>query len=238
MDSEEQKPCWHLTNPTLSQQANLREIRKKIVDSCCRADQTSASDIQAVVQDEDVGSMTLCHDSDEELSNSIVNASLMSVDDDAPTSVETINRKEIDYSNFGRPYVPFSVEEVSLVRTLSMWSNHNVRVVGVASPVNNLNYNLWSLVSIGEEGGPFSIIVDMRLVSFPSKDCPIQVFGEIQMSEKNPSPMILAKFFRDFSSVDIFYYNKAVEELKKYIPHFVDKGNSQMRILDDSDSDM
>lgn len=229
MDSE--KPCWHLSNPTLSQQANLRDIRKKIVNSCCLADQTSVSDIQTVLQDQDIASITLCHDSDEELSNSIINTSLMSDDENPTIATGTIN----DNCNFGRPYVPFSVEEVSLVRTLSLWSNHNVRVIGRASPSKDADFNLWSLVSIGEEGGPFSICVDMRLVNFPSADAPIQVFGEIQMLKNNSAPMILAKFFRDFSSVDVFYHNKAVEELKKYIPHFIERRNSQTRMLDDSD---
>jgi len=230
MDSK--KPCWHLSNSTLTQQANLRDIRKKIVNSCCLAEQASAGDIQAVLPDEDIGSITLCQDSDEDLSNSIIDTSLISNNDNATIAPDTIG--DDDNSNFGRPYVPFSVEEVSLVKTLSVWSNHNVRVIGRASPANNADYNLWSLVSIGEEGGPFSIFVDMKLVNFPSPDCLIQVFGELQILKNNPTPIILAKFFRDFSSVDIFYHSKAVEELKKYIPHFIDRRNSQPRILDDS----
>ncbi|XP_034240860.1 uncharacterized protein LOC117645064 isoform X1 [Thrips palmi] len=230
MDPE--KPCWHRSDPTFSQKVTLRKESEKVVKSCCLVDQTSVGDIQAVVQNEDIASVTLCHDSDEELLNSMIDNSCISNDGSAP---ETIDNVDDDYSNSSRPYVPFSIEEVSLVKTLSVWSNRNVRVIGTASPIENVDYNMWKLVSIGEEGGPFSISVDLRLVNFPSANCPIQIFGELQMLKNNTTPVILAKFFRDFSSVDIFYHNKSVEELKKYIPHFIDRRNSQTRMLDDSD---
>ncbi|KAJ1527910.1 hypothetical protein ONE63_007845 [Megalurothrips usitatus] len=121
-----------------------------------------------------------------------------------------------------RPHVPCSVEEISLITNLDCWSNCNVRVIGNVSPTPHSTY--WTLVSIGEEGGPFSVSVDLGLIDkYPSPGLQVQVFGEIRMSDSNP--VIQAKFFRDFSSVDIFFYNKGLEVVKKHAPHFVGRKN-------------
>lgn len=180
-------------------------------------DETTSEDFTCVLHDNDI---TICpseEDSDyfEEIGATSPNTSITN------NGSSQFSETEVH----SRPYVPFSTEEVSLVKSLDCWSNCNVRVIGSMSPTR-INCNLWSLESVGEEGGPFCILVDIKLLmAVPPIDSPVQVFGEIQMmlNSVKPRPFILAKFYRDFSSVDLSYYCKALEELKKYVPHFIKK---------------
>ncbi|KAJ1532343.1 hypothetical protein ONE63_000947 [Megalurothrips usitatus] len=199
----------HPTSPTLSQCSPLCEVGGQDL-TYCHAGEDATTDFKSLLDDDIVSQSQISNNDnsfDFDLGSSIVD-----------TSINSCSSRDSGVQPVNRPFVPSSVEEISLVASLDRWSNCNVRVIGKVSPIANSDY--WTLVSIGEEGGPFSVAVDMGLISrYPSPDLQVQVFGEIHMCESNP--VIQAKFFRDFSSVDIFFYNKGLEVVKKYAPHFI-----------------
>lgn len=208
-------PCPHHSSTRFSQCASFRSIRKSILDSCQKAEEANIDDFKALLDDGEIFDMTRLESNNygyDALADSILNSTTASNDSDSNNAVQALLNK---------PFVPFSVEELSLVKSLTCWSNHNIRVIGRISPTADSFSNLWLLSSIGEEGGPFSIEINFKLVNeFPVVHSTIQVFGEIQFSSDS-RPVILAKFYRDLSLVDLFYFNKGLEEVKKFVPHFV-----------------
>ncbi|KAK3930799.1 GTPase Era [Frankliniella fusca] len=213
-DQVQQSPCLQHCREQLLQCDALCNIRKSIVASCQKAEEATIDDFKALLDDGEIFNLTELEGSNCDyhvFTDSILNSTTASNESETGNTIQAVNK----------PFVPFSVEEVSLVRTLACWSNHNVRVIGKISPSLNGFTNIWLLSSIGEEGGPFTIKVDLKLLKeFPADNSSVQVFGEMQFSSDS-SPLILAKFFRDFSSVDLFYFNKGLEEVKKFVPHFI-----------------
>lgn len=203
--------CNRHDDPILSQCTAFREVRNPIVNSCSNVKDVTIDEFESVLKDSDVSRLKQLEESNDVLATSFVESSFHSDSTD----------DENNFSSTNSPHVPFSVEEVSLVKSLACWSNRNVRVIGTVSPPSNPESTIWSLNSIGEEGGPFSVAVDMKLLNpFPQAYSQVQIFGEVQVVNKS-DPLILAKLFRDFSAVDIYHYQKVTEKLHEFVPHFI-----------------
>lgn len=112
-----------------------------------------------------------------------------------------------------KPYVPMAIEELSEVTRLKHWANVKVRVLGrVLLPSK--------LVSVFEQGGPYSIALDLHLLDmYPQHNTNIQVYGEVVL--RLATPQIKVFFFRKLDGLDVESYLKAIELQKKYIPHFI-----------------
>jgi hypothetical protein len=112
-----------------------------------------------------------------------------------------------------KPYVPMTIEELSQVTSLKHWANVKVRVVGrVILPS--------TLISVFEQGGPYSITLDMHLLDvYPQDNTNSQLYGEVELCFG--TPQIKVFFFRKLDGLDIESYHKAIELQKKYIPHFI-----------------
>lgn len=112
-----------------------------------------------------------------------------------------------------KPYVPMAIEELSKVTSLKHWANVKVRVVGrVILPS--------TLVSVVEQGGPYSIALDLQLLEvYPQDDTKIQLYGEVEVCLA--TPQIKVFFFRKLDGLDVESYHKSIELQKKYIPHFI-----------------
>ena len=118
-----------------------------------------------------------------------------------------------------RPFVPVSLEELSKVKSLKDWTNRNVRVVGMVVVPSHL-------MSMFEDGGPYSIELDMSLLATPLLcSRPVQVFGELNVTLG--ITCVKVYFSREMDG-DIQSYQKMLELQKKYIPHI-------LHTVDDSD---
>lgn len=106
-----------------------------------------------------------------------------------------------------------TIEELSQVTSLKHWANVKVRVVGrVILPS--------TLISVFEQGGPYSITLDMHLLDvYPQDNTNSQLYGEVELCFG--TPQIKVFFFRKLDGLDIESYHKAIELQKKYIPHFI-----------------
>jgi hypothetical protein len=106
-----------------------------------------------------------------------------------------------------------AIEELSKVTSLNHWANVKVRVVGrVILPS--------TLVSVFEQGGPYSIALDLHLLGvYPQHNTNIQVYGEVELCLA--TPQITVFFFRKLDGLDVESYHKAIDLQKKYIPHFI-----------------
>lgn len=112
-----------------------------------------------------------------------------------------------------KPYVPVAIEEISKVTSLKHWANVKVRVVGrVILPS--------TLISVFEQGGPYSIALDLHLLEvYPQDNTDIQLYGEVELCFAKPQIRVF--FFRKLDGLDVESYHKAIELQKKYIPHFI-----------------
>ena len=120
------------------------------------------------------------------------------------------------------PYVPFQLNEISVLKSLKTWNNSRVRIFGkVGQSIQNFLENdleLRYIHSVGEEIQS-TIIVNFSLISdiFNSKfneGNVVQILGDLHSFEKKVDgiirPLIVsAHIIRDFSLVDPDLYHRA-----------------------------
>uniref|UniRef100_A0A1B6KAW6 Uncharacterized protein n=1 Tax=Graphocephala atropunctata TaxID=36148 RepID=A0A1B6KAW6_9HEMI len=116
-----------------------------------------------------------------------------------------------------KPFVFFSVEELSLVKCLKHWANNKVCAVGLV--IYDREDQQSYLQSVMEKGH-WKISLDTSLLlEIPNLEKLLQIFGVLEII--NGSSRVKVNFYRNLVSVNLPLFVESYKLMQKYIPEFV-----------------
>uniref|UniRef100_A0A1B6I8M4 Uncharacterized protein n=1 Tax=Homalodisca liturata TaxID=320908 RepID=A0A1B6I8M4_9HEMI len=132
-------------------------------------------------------------------------------------SPKTLAIKRVPHSSESKPFMFFSVEDLSLVKSLKHWTNTKVCPVGLV--MYNCTDQQCYLHSVMEKG-QWSILLDTSLLlEIPNLETLLQIFGTLEVV--NGLSRVKVNFYRNLGSVDLPLFVESYKLMQKYVPDFV-----------------
>uniref|UniRef100_A0A1B6G485 Uncharacterized protein n=1 Tax=Cuerna arida TaxID=1464854 RepID=A0A1B6G485_9HEMI len=133
-------------------------------------------------------------------------------------SPKTASRKKEPHSSGSKPFMFFSIEELSLVKSLKHWTNTKVCPVGLV--MCNFTDQQCYLQSVMEKG-QWNILLDTSLLpEIPNLKTLLQIFGTLEVI--NGLSRVKVNFYRNIGCVDLPLFVESYKLMQKYVPDFVE----------------
>lgn len=116
------------------------------------------------------------------------------------------------------PFCFFSIEELSLVKSLKNWNNVKVCPVGTVD-YNTFDMNECYLNSLGESGSWKILLNVSSLEVNPAPHTTLQVYGMLSIQEENP--IINVFFVRNLRTADLSLFVESNRLMQKYVPRSI-----------------